>query len=84
MEPDTANQGAAILPDWLGGIALLLAAAFGLAWLLRRSGFPGAAAVGGVLAGLLLGPGVLGRAAPAMYDRLFGAAPAEWAAWRDA
>ena len=84
MEPDTANQGAAILPDWLGGIALLLAAAFGLAWLFRRAGFPGAAAVGGVLAGLLLGPGVLGRAAPAMHDRLFGAAPAERAAWRDA
>jgi hypothetical protein len=84
MENDAANQGAAFLPDWLGGIALLVAVAFGFAWLLRRAGFPGAAAVGGIAAGLVLGPGVLGRIAPEVHDRLFGAAPAEFAAWREA
>lgn len=84
MEPSAANHGTAILPAWLGGLFLLVGLSLGLAWLVRRAGVPGAAAVGGVLAGLALGPGVLGRVAPAMHDRMFGAAPEELAAWRAA
>lgn len=84
MEPNAANPGTAVLPDWLGGAVLLMGLSLGLAWLFRRSGLPGAAAVGGVVAGLALGPGVLGRIEPAAHDRLFGCAPAELAAWREA
>jgi hypothetical protein len=44
--------------------------------LLRRGGLPGSAILGGVLAGVLLGPGVLGRAAPETFERFVaGATP---------
>lgn len=74
------------------GVQLLLAAAaaMGLAALLRRSGAPGgrhgSAAVGGLVAGVLLGPAVLGAVAPGLHDRVFvGAADerAELAALAD-
>lgn len=79
-----ANPPVGSSPEWLAGVVTLFAVSFGLAWLLRRAGLPGAAAVGGVAAGLVLGPGVLGRMAPQAHDRLFGGAPVERAAWREA
>lgn len=63
-------------------LALLLAAAAAaaLAWLLRGAGIPGgrpaAALVGGLLAGILLGPAVLAHVAPDAFERLYrGGAP---------
>ena len=84
IAPQTMPASGAPLSDWLVGLALLAAASLAVAWLLRRAGLPGAAAIGGILAGLVLGPGVLGRFAPQTHDRLFGQAPAELAAWRQA
>lgn len=83
MEP-VAPESFAALPGWLAGIAALIGLSLGLAWILKRGGLPGAAAVGGIVAGLLLGPGVLGRLAPAAHDRMFGSAPEELAKWREA
>ncbi len=58
-----------------GGIATLALAAVALALLARLGGCPGgragAAIVGGVLAGILLGPGVAGRVAPDTWTRAF-------------
>lgn len=63
------------------GLALAAAAAAAAAWILRGAGIaggrPAAAVVGGLLAGVLLGPAVLGRIAPGMHERLFLGAVAE-------
>jgi len=61
------------------GLAVLLASAVGLGWLLDRGGCPGGRLVGGALAGVLLGPGVLGRIAPERHEALFLGGSA-WAA----
>lgn len=54
-------------------LALLIGAAWTLVWLFRLIRWPGgrpsAALIGGVLAGVACGPGVLGLAAPAFYER---------------
>ena len=86
MEPAESSNVAVWLPEpgWIWGMAAIVLLSLGFAWLLRRAGFPGSAAAGGVLAGLLLGPGVLGRLAPDAHGRMFGAAPTELAAWRQA
>jgi len=52
-------------------IALLLVAATMCAALLRQLGCPGNALIGGVLAGVLLGPTLMGRVMPATQERLF-------------
>ena len=63
--------------DTLLALAALLGAGGASALLLRRAGAPGGprggAAIGGLVAGLLLGPGVLGAVAPRAYDTLFPA-----------
>jgi hypothetical protein len=51
--------------------AALLAAAAALARLLRAARCPGAAIVAGACAGALLGPTLLGRAAPRLHERAF-------------
>lgn len=53
----------------VAGAAVLVAAA------LRRLGLAGAAVVGGVAAGVLLGPGVAGRLAPETWTRTFEGPP---------
>lgn len=50
-------------------LAVLLAAASGLGWLARRIGQP--AVIGELLAGVLLGPSVLGHALPGLASRLW-------------
>ncbi|MBL0928046.1 MAG: hypothetical protein IBJ11_10415, partial [Phycisphaerales bacterium] len=59
----------------LAQLALLVAPATVLTLLLRAARFPGgtaaAALAGGVVAGVLVGPGVLGRAAPALHQQVF-------------
>ncbi|MEO1128617.1 MAG: hypothetical protein AAFX05_02790 [Planctomycetota bacterium] len=56
----------------LAALGLLAAA---LAWTLRVAGAPGgrhgAAVLGGVVAGILFGPGVLGNVAPDPHERIF-------------
>ncbi|MCA9290886.1 MAG: hypothetical protein KDA25_07145 [Phycisphaerales bacterium] len=59
---------------------VVLAGAAAVAAALRASGCPGAAVLGGVLAGLLLGPGVAGRLAPEVFERQVVGAVAERAA----
>lgn len=51
-------------------LAALFVAASVLAWLLKRAGAPGWAIVGGVIAGILLGPTIFGRLAPTMYESI--------------
>jgi hypothetical protein len=56
------------------GIALLAAAALVVAVLVRKAGVSpnaGAAMIGGALAGVLLGPTIFGRIAPASYEVMF-------------
>lgn len=78
----------AIDPLILGLLQVLLCAlpAAGLARLLRLSGSPGgrrgAAIVGGLIAGLLIGPGVFGRVSPAWYEAVFVGAVRERAGLR--
>jgi len=62
----------------LAGVCALGILSMLLAWLLRRAGVPGgamgAAAAGGIMAGVLLGPSVLGRTAPRVtHPALMGA-----------
>lgn len=73
MEPPTLDQVVGIL--LLAGGSALAAA------ILRWARVPGAWALGGVLAGVLAGPAVLGRLAPAAWERYVGFAPAERAAF---
>ena len=58
-----------------GGVAALACAAAAIAWLLRRCGIPGgrmgAAVCGGIIAGVLLGPGVAGRLGPGAFEHAF-------------
>jgi len=63
---------------WTTFLALLgvVAAATILAAVLRRAGVPGASIVAGLLAGVLCGPGVLGRVAPESFERWFEGASA--------
>ncbi len=62
-------------------LALLVAPAALLAWTLRHARVPGraagAAALGGAVAGILVGPSVLGRAAPDLHDVLLRGGVAE-------
>jgi len=60
---------------WLQLLALLVVAR-GLGALMRRIGQP--AVVGELTAGLVLGPSVLGRLAPAAHAWLFPADPVQW------
>lgn len=66
---------------WLIQIVVVGAPAIGLAWLLRRAEVPGraagAAAVGGLVVGLLLGPSVFGRLHPEWHMGLFVGGQAE-------
>jgi len=55
---------------WLG-VALVVAIAAIAAGLLRWARMPGWSVVGGVCAGLLLGPSLLGRVSPDIYETLF-------------
>jgi len=71
-------------PAALGGLVLLLAVAAALALAFRAARLPGAAVAGGLLAGLLLGPGTFGRIAPGAFDRLYAGAAAELAEHRAA
>ncbi|TVQ33987.1 MAG: hypothetical protein EA376_00965 [Phycisphaeraceae bacterium] len=70
MGDPLVTVGAALL-----GLAMLGAVAILFAWLLRRSEIPGGALAagltGGLIAGALLGPGVLGRAAPELHESMF-------------
>lgn len=52
-------------------LVLLLVVSAGWAVLLRWARCPGFSVVGGVAAGLLLGPTILGRVAPDLHDALF-------------
>jgi len=67
---DLLSPGGAIV-----GLALLGVVAILFAWILRRSSLPGGALAagltGGLIAGVLLGPGVLGRAAPGLHESFF-------------
>ncbi len=66
-------------PEWAIGVlvvAIIVVPAFVLAWLMRAARFMGGggaacAVAGGILAGVLMGPGVLGRSAPDFYERVF-------------
>ncbi len=69
-----------MLPDmwWIAGVAVVVvvgAPSAVLAWLLRGSKVPGGATAAGIVAGifvgLMAGPGVLGRAQPAIFAALF-------------
>lgn len=63
------------------GLVLTAATGAALAWLLRGAGIaggrPAAAIVGGILAGTLLGPAVLGHVAPEFHLRVFRGGEAE-------
>jgi hypothetical protein len=63
------------MPLLLVGLIAVVGAAVALAALLRRSGVAGAALPAGVLAGLLLGPGVAGRLAPELWTATFEGPP---------
>jgi Kef-type K+ transport system membrane component KefB len=67
LNPPTEHQ---LLVFW-AGLLIILVAARGLGALMRRIGQP--AVVGELLAGLLLGPSVLGKVAPDVTDWLFPA-----------
>lgn len=41
-----------------------------IAWALRRTGAPGAAMLGGIIAGVLLGPTIFGRLAPRTFEHI--------------
>lgn len=41
-----------------------------IAWALRRTGAPGAAVLGGIIAGVLLGPTIFGRLAPRTFEQI--------------
>ncbi len=62
--------GAMIQPV-LFSLVLLLVVSSGWAVLLRWTRCPGFSVVGGVAAGLLLGPTILGRVAPDLHDAVF-------------
>lgn len=71
-------------PSWLMlllQMALVAPLAIVLAWALRRSGVPGGAwgggALGGLIAAVLIGPAIMGRATPEFHDRVFVGAVAE-------
>ncbi len=72
-------------PEWavaLAALGLIALPAMAMAWLMRSARlFGGAAAacavVGGILAGVLAGPGALGRVAPDAYEALFTGATVE-------
>jgi len=72
-------------PEWAVGLAALAVAllpAMALAWLMRAGRLLGGGAsvcavVGGLIAGLLVGPGVLGRVAPDIYEAVFTGAVVE-------
>lgn len=58
----------------LGFVVVLVIAASSAAWLLRRARVAGSAVMGGLLVGLFLGPGLMGRLAPDWYEEhLIGA-----------
>jgi len=59
------------IPANLIAIVLLLAAAIAAAGLLRWARAPGAAVIGGAIAGILLGPTIFGRVMPTTYEELF-------------
>lgn len=88
--PITAAPSASLHMDQALPIALALliaaAAAAALAWLLRGAGIaggrPAAALVGGLLAGILLGPAVFGHVAPGAFERLYRGGVAERLALR--
>ena len=65
-------------------LALVAPVAIFFAWALRHSGVPGGkrggGALGGLIAAILLGPAVLGRAAPDFHSRIFTGGTAESAA----
>lgn len=72
-------------PEWAVGLAALAVAllpAMALAWLMRAGRLLGGGAsvcavVGGLIAGVLVGPGVLGRVVPDFYESVFTGAVAE-------
>ncbi len=53
------------------GVALVVAISVAAALLLRSARCPGWAVVGGVCAGVLLGPTLLGRFAPSMFEQMY-------------
>ena len=53
------------------GTALLIVTAAASAGLLRVVRAPGPGVIGGILAGVLLGPTIAGRFAPATWERVF-------------
>lgn len=61
--------GAGTLMTMLLALAVLLASAIALGWLARRVGLP--AVVGEILAGVILGPSILGQAWPWLQHTLF-------------
>lgn len=66
----------------LAALAAALLPAIALAWLMRAGRLLGGGAsvcavVGGLIAGVLVGPGVLGRVAPDLYEAVFTGAVAE-------
>lgn len=65
----------ALPADVLLGMTLAALAAAVVAWILRGAGIaggrPAAAVVGGLIAGVLLGPAVLGQSAPRLHERLY-------------
>ena len=61
--------GAGALMTMLLALAVLLASAIALGWLARRIGLP--AVVGEILAGVILGPSILGQAWPWLQHTLF-------------
>lgn len=64
-------------------LALLVTSAAGAALLLRQARCPGWPVVGGVAAGLVLGPSILGRALPSFHERVFLGGAAERAVLRE-
>ena len=66
------------------GAAAVAAIGIALAWLLRRSGLRHAAVAAGLVAGIMLGPMVLGPSAPTAFVRWIAGGAAERTALRDA